>query len=78
MLVLSRKADERIIINENIVVTVVRIEGDKVRLGIAAPREIPIRREELPALVPAASDAHNELPVVGCDNVESPAAPVTG
>jgi len=47
MLVLSRKLGEKIVINENIVVTVVDIERGKVRLGIDAPREIPIYRQEL-------------------------------
>lgn len=47
MLVLSRKKHESIIINDNITVTVVEIRGDKVRLGIEAPKEIPIHREEI-------------------------------
>ena len=47
MLVLSRKKDESIIINDDIVITVVEIRGDKVRLGIQAPREIPIHRSEV-------------------------------
>jgi carbon storage regulator len=47
MLVLTRKVGEQIRIGEEIVVTLVRIQGDKVRLGIDAPREIPIHREEV-------------------------------
>lgn len=47
MLVLSRKTDERIIIGDDIVITVVEIRGDKVRLGIAAPREVPVHRQEI-------------------------------
>ncbi len=47
MLVLSRKKDESIIINDNIVVTVVDIRGDKVRLGFDAPRDVPIHRQEV-------------------------------
>ena len=47
MLVLSRKKDESIIINDNIVVTVVDIRGDKVRLGFDAPKEVPIHRREV-------------------------------
>lgn len=47
MLVLSRKVGERILIGENIVVTVVRIAGGGVRLGIEAPLEMPVVREEL-------------------------------
>lgn len=47
MLVLSRKRSERILIGENIVVTVVEIRGEKVRLGVSAPPDIPIHREEV-------------------------------
>ena len=47
MLVLSRQRDESIIIGDNIVVTVVDIRGDKVRLGIDAPTEIPVHRREV-------------------------------
>ena len=47
MLVLSRKRNESIIIDGNIVVTVVDIRGDKVRLGIEAPREVPVHRSEV-------------------------------
>ncbi|QDT31756.1 carbon storage regulator CsrA [Thalassoglobus polymorphus] len=47
MLVLSRKKNESIVIDENIVITVVEIRGDKVRLGIQAPREVPIHRQEI-------------------------------
>ena len=47
MLVLSRKGNESIVINDNITVTVVEIRGDKVRLGIEAPRDIPVHRQEV-------------------------------
>ena len=47
MLVLSRQRDESIIIGDNVVVTVVNVRGDKVRLGIEAPREIPVHRREV-------------------------------
>lgn len=47
MLVLSRQRDESIIIGDNIVVTIVDIRGDKVRLGINAPGEIPVHRREV-------------------------------
>ena len=47
MLVLSRKQKESICIDENIVVTVLSIHGDKVRLGIEAPREMPVHRKEV-------------------------------
>ena len=47
MLVLSRKAGERIWIGDDISVTVVRISGGGVRIGVEAPREMPVVREEL-------------------------------
>ena len=47
MLVLSRKKDESIIIDDNISIMVLEIRGDKVRLGINAPGEISIHREEV-------------------------------
>lgn len=47
MLVLSRKKNESIVINENIVITVIEIRGDKVRLGIQAPRDVSIHRSEV-------------------------------
>lgn len=47
MLVLSRQRDECIIIGDNIVIKIVDIRGDKVRLGIEAPAEIPVHRQEV-------------------------------
>ncbi|QDU08460.1 hypothetical protein V202x_18290 [Gimesia aquarii] len=47
MLVLSRKKNEKIVIDENIIITIVEIRGDKVRLGIEAPRDVPIHRSEV-------------------------------
>lgn len=47
MLVLSRQRDESIIIGDHIVITIVDIRGDKVRLGIEAPTEIPVHRQEV-------------------------------
>ena len=47
MLVLSRKRDEKIIIGDNIEIMVIEIRGDNVRLGIQAPKEIPIDRYEV-------------------------------
>lgn len=49
MLVLSRKESERIRLGESIVLTVVRVSGDKVRLGIEAPADVLVLREELDA-----------------------------
>jgi carbon storage regulator len=53
MLVLSRKKNESIVVNDTIVITVVEIRGDKVRLGIEAPREVPIHRSEVHAAIVA-------------------------
>ncbi len=47
MLVLTRKEGESIIIHDNIVIMVVDIRGDKVRLGIEAPRDVPVHRREV-------------------------------
>lgn len=47
MLVLSRHTDESIMVGDDIVITVVDIRGDKVRLGIAAPSNIPVHRQEV-------------------------------
>lgn len=49
MLVLSRKLGEKIYINDNICITVVDIDRGKIRLGIEAPRDVPIFRQELVA-----------------------------
>ncbi len=47
MLVLTRRTDESLNIGDQIVMTILGIEGDKVKIGIKAPREIPILREEI-------------------------------
>jgi carbon storage regulator len=47
MVVLSRKKNESIVINDNIIVTIVEIRGDKVRLGIENPKEIAVHRQEV-------------------------------
>ena len=47
MLILSRKKDERIFINDDIQVTVIDIRGDKVRLGFVAPEGVVVHREEV-------------------------------
>ena len=53
MLVLSRKLNEEIRIADNIVVRVIAIKGNQVRLGIVAPADVPILREEILTKVPA-------------------------
>ena len=47
MLVLSMHGDESIMIGDNVMITIVDIRGDKVRLGIEAPQEIPVHRQEV-------------------------------
>jgi carbon storage regulator len=49
MLVLSRKEGERIMLGDSVVLTIVRVSGDRVRLGIEAPSDMLILREELSA-----------------------------
>jgi len=63
MLVLSRKKNESIVINNDVVITIVEIRGDKVRLGIVAPKDVSVHREEVyeaihgqkPAIPPASA-----------------------
>jgi carbon storage regulator CsrA len=50
MLVLSRKENEKICIGDNIVITVLRVRGNVIRLGIDAPQEVRVLRAELPSL----------------------------
>ena len=47
MLVLSRHRDESIMIGDDVMITIVDVRGDKVRLGIDAPQEIPVHRQEV-------------------------------
>ena len=56
MLVLSRKKNEAIVIAEDITVTIVDIRGDTVRLGIVAPEEVPVHREEIQAKINAGTE----------------------
>lgn len=55
MLVLSRKTSQRIVIGEDIVLTILNIDGKRVRLGIEAPNNVPIQREEILKRVEALS-----------------------
>lgn len=57
MLVLSRRPNESIVIDEKIVITVIEIRGDKVRLGIEAPRDVPIHRSEVYEAIRRSEDA---------------------
>jgi carbon storage regulator len=64
MLVLSRKPKESIIINDNVVVTVLRVRGDKVQLGIEAPVGMPVHRQEVNEKI----QNQEVLMAVGCGN----------
>lgn len=57
MLVLSRKKNESIVINNDITIVIVEIRGDKVRLGVEAPREVPVHRQEVFDAIKRASEA---------------------
>ena len=50
MLVLSRKKDQKLLIGENVTITVLEIKGSQVRLGITAPIQVPVHREEIVSL----------------------------
>jgi carbon storage regulator len=63
MLVLTRKAGERIVISDNILVEVLEIQGNRVRVGIQAPQGVTILRQELLAAKPAAPAAKDATPV---------------
>lgn len=66
MLILSRRTNQSIVINDNIVVTVLEISGDQVRLGIKAPREVTVHREEVQREIleeNLAAAAANDAPV---------------
>ncbi len=55
MLALSRKKDEAIVINDDIEVTVIEIKGDQVKLGISAPKTVPVYRKEVYVQIQAAN-----------------------
>ena len=57
MLALSRKKNEAIIVNNNIEITVLEVKGDQVKIGISAPKEVPIYRKEVYAQIQEANKA---------------------
>lgn len=69
MLVLSRKSMERIQIGDNVVVTVLEIHGNKVRIGISAPREIRVLRSELKVIPDLPPDLVSDVLGLGTEKV---------
>ena len=60
MLVLSRQKDESIMIGDDVEITIVDVRGDKVRLGITAPKEIPVHRMEVYEAIQREKNEKNE------------------
>jgi carbon storage regulator len=70
MLVLSRKKNESIVINDDITIVVVEIRGDKVRLGVEAPKEVPVHRREVFDAIHRGEAAANENPETPADKTD--------
>lgn len=60
MLALSRKKDEAIIINNNIEITIIEVKGDQVKIGINAPKSVPVHRKEVYVQIQEANRAAAE------------------
>ena len=74
MLVLSRKKNESIIVNDDISVTIFEIRGDKVRLGIVAPKEVPVHRQEIQDAIDGNTQTPSPGPADRKGNVLAPVA----
>lgn len=72
MLVLSRHRDESIMIGDDVVVTIVDIRGDKVRLGIDAPTDIPVHRQEVYEAIKRENQKATELSPENTRNISGP------
>ena len=67
MLVLTRKLNESIMVGDEVKITIVDVKGDQVKLGITAPREIAVHREEVYREI----QKENQLAILGKPNLES-------
>jgi carbon storage regulator len=81
MLVLSRKTGESIVIDGRIVVTVVRIEGEMIKIGITAPTEVPVHRQEIYDQIQrnnreALTEGRPRLPKLGSPTPSPPPTPI--
>ncbi len=74
MLVLSRKKNESIVINDDISIVVVEIRGDKVRLGVEAPKEVPVHRREVYDAIQRSIEVHNQTDGTPSNKVDPGAA----
>ena len=78
MLIITRRAGEKVMLGDDIVVEVMEVAGNSVRIGIAAPRSIPVYREELWEAVRAenraAAEAQGELPPLPAPGRRRPAS----
>lgn len=72
MLVLSRKKNESIVIDDRIKIVVVEIRGDKVRLGVEAPKEVPVHRQEVYDAIKRSAMETQAM------EIDAPQAPGTG
>ena len=63
MLALSRKKNEAIVINNNIEITILEVKGDQVKIGISAPKEVPVYRKEVYAQIQEANQAANQAAI---------------
>jgi carbon storage regulator len=75
MLVLSRKKNESIVIDNDITIVVVEIRGDKVRLGVEAPREVPVHRREVYDAIKRAEQVERQEGTRTQPPAEAPAEP---
>jgi carbon storage regulator CsrA len=77
MLVLTRKKEEKLQIGQEITITVLRIKGNSVQLGIEAPRNVRVMRQELLAQAPRTNDDCDlaEMDMEGADEVDAPKQP---